>query len=404
MSQNIFVTGIGSYSSIGSNIAGTLDSLRNSKSGIGEISYLDTIHKGEIPVCEIKESNAELVRKMSFPDNTKLTRTTLIAMLAAKEALQDSGFVKGENPEIRTGIISATTVGGMDETERHYFDFMDLDKTGDFLEFIDKHDCGASTEDMADLFGIKDHIATISTACSSSANALMFGARLIKNGILDRVLVGGTDALSKFTLNGFNSLKILDREHCRPFDNSRVGLNLGEGAGFVVLESEELVKKQNKKTYCRLSGYANTNDAFHQTASSPEGNGAWMAMQESLKMAGLKPEDISYINVHGTGTGNNDLSEGVAMKRLFGDKMPPFSSTKALTGHTLGAAGGLEAVFSVLAIQHQLIYPNLNFKTPIEELGISPETELIENKEIEHVLSNSFGFGGNNSTLIFSRK
>lgn len=403
MAQNIYVTGLGIYSSIGKNVAEALDSLKQGKSGIGEIEYLETVHRGEIPVCEIKESNEALMAEMGFPENTKTTRTTLIAMLAAREALNDAGIEHCADDNIRTGIISATTVGGMDVTEQYYFDFMDWDKTGDFLQLIDKHDCGASTEDMADLFGIRDYNATISTACSSSANSLMLGARLIQQGVIDRALVGGTDALSKFTLNGFNSLKILDRAHCRPFDNTREGLNLGEGAGFVILESEALVKEQNKTPYCKLSGFANTNDAFHQTASSPEGNGAWMAMKDSLEMAGLSPKDISYINVHGTGTGNNDLSEGVAMKRLFGENLPPFSSTKALTGHTLGAAGGIEAVFSALSIKHQLIYPNLNFKNPIEDIQISPVTKLIADRKIDHVLSNSFGFGGNNSTLIFSR-
>lgn len=403
MSQNIYVTGIGAFSSIGKNVPETLDALKNSRSGIGPITVLDTIHRGEIPVCEIKHNNAELQEMFGFSKDRKYTRTTLVAMFAAREALLDAGIDNARDKSIRTGLISANTVGGMDITEQQYPNFLNLDKKGDFIYYIDKHDCGASTEDMADEFSIKDYISTISTACSSSANSIMLGSRLIKNGIIDRALVGGTDALSKFTLNGFNSLKILDRDHCRPFDNSREGLNLGEGAGFIVLESEELFKKQNKKAYCRLSGYANTNDAFHQTASSPEGDGAWMAMKKALEVANLSPEEISYVNVHGTGTGNNDLSEGKAMLRIFGDKLPPFSSTKALTGHTLGAAGGIEAVFSILALDNQLIYPNLNFNSPIEELGIVPQTELVTDMKVDHVLSNSFGFGGNNSTLIFSR-
>lgn len=402
MSQNIYITGVGVCSSIGENVEAALDSLVNGRSGIGPISMLDTQYKDEIPVCEIKKDSRELAAELGLEIEHHDTRTTLIAMIAAREALIDAGIYQAKDKQIRTGLISATTVGGMDETEKHYLDFLKLDQKGHFLEFIDKHDCGASTESMADFFDIKDHVATISTACSSSANSIMYGARLIKHGIIDRALVGGTDALSKFTLNGFNTLKILDRKHCRPFDDTREGLNLGEGAGYVVLESEELAAKRKQAPYCKVSGYANTNDAFHQTASSPEGDGAWMAMKQALNVAGLKPEDIDYINVHGTGTGNNDLSEGKAMLRLFGENLPPFSSTKAFTGHTLGAAGGIEAVFSVMALKHQLIYPNLNFSKPIQELNISPETNLTRDKKIKHVLSNSFGFGGNNSTLIFS--
>jgi len=231
----------------------------------------------------------------------------------------------------------------------------------------------------------------------------MFGARLIKLGILDRVIAGGVDSLSKFTLNGFNTLMILDREHCRPFDETRSGLNLGEGAGYVVLEADDIIEKEGKTAICELKGYANANDAFHQTASSPTGEGAFLAMTKALKLSGLNKDDISYINVHGTGTGNNDLSEGIAMKRVFGENIPPFSSTKGYTGHTLGAAGSIETIFGALAIKHNTIFPNLNFVNTIEEIGIRPETDIITNREIKNVLSNSFGFGGNNSTLIISK-
>jgi 3-oxoacyl-(acyl-carrier-protein) synthase len=246
-------------------------------------------------------------------------------------------------------------------------------------------------------------VTTISTACSSAANAIMLGARLIKSGKLDRVIVGGTDALSKFTINGFKTLMIFSDGYNKPFDNERTGLNLGEAAAFLVLESEELVKKENKKVLARVSGYGNANDAFHQTASSENGDGAFLAMEKAFKIAQLKPEQIDYINVHGTATPNNDLSEGRAIVRLFGEnKAPDFSSTKPFTGHTLAAAAAIEAVYSVLAIQNNVVFPNLNFKTPMEEFNLIPQTTL-KHKKIQHVLSNSFGFGGNCSTLIFSK-
>jgi 3-oxoacyl-[acyl-carrier-protein] synthase-1 len=177
---------------------------------------------------------------------------------------------------------------------------------------------------------------------------------------------------------------------------------LGEGAGFVVLESEELLMKTGKVPLCRLSGYANTNDAFHQTTSSPNGEGAYLTMEKAIIRAGIKVSDIDYINLHGTGTDNNDLSEGMALIRLFGNNIPPFSSTKSYIGHTLGAAGGIEAVFSVLSITEKLIFPNLFFREPIEELGFSPVKDLISDARVQNVLSNSFGFGGNNTSLIFS--
>ncbi len=219
---------------------------------------------------------------------------------------------------------------------------------------------------------------------------------------VDVVIAGGVDALAKFTLNGFNTLMILDKQFCRPFDDTREGLNLGEGAGYVVLVSERVAKTLNNPPYCTLSGYNNSNDAYHQTASSPDGTGSYLAMQGALTKAGLQPRDIDYINLHGPGTPNNDSAEGTAIKRLFGPAYPPMSSTKSFTGHTLGASGGVEAVFSVLAIKHGLIYPNLRFKTQMHELPFSPETEFLKNQPIKNVLSNSFGFGGNCTSLIFS--
>ncbi|MCK9205455.1 MAG: beta-ketoacyl-[acyl-carrier-protein] synthase family protein, partial [Bacteroidales bacterium] len=238
--------------------------------------------------------------------------------------------------------------------------------------------------------------------CSSSVNAMMLGSNLIKTGQLDRAIVGGNDSVTKFTLNGFNTLMILDKTGCHPFDENRAGLTLGEGAAFLVLESEESVAHENKPVLAEISGYGNANDAYHQTASSPKGTGAFMAMSKALLMSGLKPSDIDYINVHGTGTQNNDLSEGVAMERIFGEQVPPFSSTKAYTGHTLGAAGAVEAVISILSMQNKVIFPNLNFSTPMKELKIRPVTQLMTHKEIHHVLSNSFGFGGNNSAIILT--
>jgi 3-oxoacyl-[acyl-carrier-protein] synthase-1 len=218
--------------------------------------------------------------------------------------------------------------------------------------------------------------------------------------MLDRVLAGGTDALSKFTLNGFNTLMILDKQPCRPFDKSRMGLNLGEGAAFLVLESEKTL--QGRTPLCELSGFANANDAYHQTASSPDGFGPYLSMSLAIESCNLKPGDIDYINAHGTGTDNNDLTEGIAIERIFGKKVPYVSSTKPFTGHTLGAAGAVEAVISVLSITHNTIFPNLNFREKMDELHFEPLKETVTGIRLQHVLSNSFGFGGNDSTLIFS--
>ena len=229
------------------------------------------------------------------------------------------------------------------------------------------HECGSITEIVADKLNINSYTTTISTACSSSANSIMLAARLIKAGILDVAIAGGVDALTKFTLNGFNTLLILDNEYCKPFDENRNGLNLGEGAGYVVLVSEKVASTLNKEMYCELKGYANANDAYHQTASSPDGKGSYLAMQGALKEANLSTENIDYINLHGTGTNNNDLAEGTAIERLFNPRYPKMSSTKSFTGHTLGASGGIEAVFSALSVKYDYVYPNFRLQTPIKE-------------------------------------
>ena len=391
--MRIAVSGAGVVTSIGIGVGDNMSSLSSCRSGISPSSeLLHTVHK--LPVGEIHLTNSELSAMLGLPDSSHLSRTALLGMMAAKEALEDAALKKG----LRVGIVSATSVGGMDLTERFFEDYM-KDPSSGRLRDVRMHDCAASTKAIAEYCGIKSYSTTISTACSSAANAIMFGARLIRHGIVDCVVAGGTDALSVFTLNGFKSLMILDEEPCRPFDETRKGLNLGEGAGYVVLQREDTLEKE---PYCYLSGYANCNDAYHQTASSASGDGGYLAMKAALDMAGVSPEAVSYVNVHGTGTGNNDASEGAALRRLFGDSVPKFSSTKGFTGHTLAAAGGIEAVFSVMAVNKGYIYPNLRFGTPISDLGLVPETSFTESGRLEHVLTNSFGFGGNCTSLLFS--
>ncbi len=393
----VFVTGIGIISAIGKDVNETLSSLFESRTGIGKINYLETIHAANFVAGEVKYSLQEL-ENLAGLKNSNYNRTTLLSLIATQEALLSAG-IKNVN-EFRTGFISASSVGGMCHTELLYKDFLD---NKSHPNFIDAHYTGAHATDVANHFGFSDYVTTISTACSSAANAIMLGARLINNNILDRVVVGGTDALCKFTFNGFNTLMILDKEWCKPFDNNRKGLNLGEGAAYLVLESERVVKHENKKVLAVLSGYGNANDAYHQTASSPDGHGATVAIQQALEIAHLSSDKINYINAHGTGTANNDSSEATAIKNIFSEKVPPFSSTKAFTGHTLAAAASIEAVISILSLQHQTIFPNLNCVTQMQDTNLFPVISLQKNVEINHVLSNSFGFGGNCSSLIFSK-
>lgn len=399
MSAAVYVAGVGVVTAIGNNAAECMLSFEQQQPGMADIRYLETIYRNSVPVAEVKLSNEELAARSGLP--ATISRTAQLSSIAAQEALADAGI--GNYNELRTGFISGNTVGGMDKTESFFADFLQDPYSGHLRDVVD-HECGSVTERVAAQLPVHHHISTINTACSSSANAIFLGARLIKQGMLDVVIAGGTDSLTKFTLNGFNTLLILDRSYCKPFDEERAGLNLGEGAGYVVLVSEKIMASLKREPYCRLSGYRNANDAYHPTASSPDGTGSYLAMTGALKMAGLQPYEIDYINLHGTGTQNNDMAEGTAVKRVFGDLPPAMSSTKSFTGHTLGASGGVEAVFSALAMRHGMLYPNLRFHTPMQELGLVPQQLFEKGKDISHVLSNSFGFGGNCSSLVFSKQ
>lgn len=398
MNQPVFVAGTGIISAIGDNVAQNLTALQNDHAGMGEMQQLNSVHKKRLPVAEVKLSNNQLATLSGLP-NLK-SRTALLSLVAAKEALANAGIENLQS--LRCGFLSANSVGGMDKTENFFTDFI-ADNNKGRLRNVVHHECGSVTELVADALGIKDYISTISTACSSSANSIFFAARLIRNNIIDVAVAGGADSLTKFTLNGFNTLMIVDEQFCQPFDENRRGLNLGEGAGYLVLVSEKVAASLKNKPNIILSGYCNANDAYHQTASSPDGTGSFLAMSGALNKSGLQPADIDYINLHGTGTQNNDIAEGTAIKRLFNGHYPKMSSTKTFTGHTLGASGGIEAVFSVMALQHGVIFPNLRLQTPMADLPFVPERECIKNVKLNHVLSNSFGFGGNCSSLIFSK-
>ncbi|WP_143305049.1 beta-ketoacyl-[acyl-carrier-protein] synthase family protein [Chitinophaga vietnamensis] len=401
MAERVFITGMGMITAIGDNVAGNLQGLRESRSGLGYTRYIDTIYKDVLPVGEVKQDNAALFAMAGIPVQNGFTRTTLLGLVAMREALHHAGI--RDIQDVPTGFINASTVGGMCDTEKVYFDIINPEKEGVFLQYVDTLDCADCTQRIADTVGFSEHIATVSTACSSSANALMFGARMIKQGMLPRMVCGGTEALTRFTLNGFNSLKNVDKNFCRPFDQQRTGLNLGEGAAYLVLESESFARTNNSRILAEFSGYCNTNEAFHPTSPSPDGDGAYEAMKNALAMSGRTLEEVQYINVHGTATLNNDISEGKALERLFGTRVPLFSSTKPFTGHTLAAAGAIEAIYAALAIQHGLIFPNLNFSERMEELQIAPVTTLQEGQSVNNVISNSFGFGGNNASLVISK-
>ena len=433
---NVRVSGYGIICAIGNNAEEVLSSLKAGKTGIGTMRFLQTSHK-ELPVGEVKLSNEEMKRILGQDEKAVIGRTALLGAIAIRQALAHAQWpmvngqwsMKGK----RVVVINGTTVGGMDITERYLKQMQEDDA---LLPLLKKHDCGSSTREMADLAGLHDaEVCTISTACSSALNAIILGSEMLKNDEADIVIAGGSEALSRFHLNGFNSLMILDKEQCRPFDKTRAGLNLGEGAAFVTLvksEERSVKNKSNKsegegnfdsslftlRSSLYIRGYANCCDAFHQTASSENGEGAFLAMSEALRMAGLKPQDIQYINAHGTGTPNNDSSESAAIRRVFGEHIPPVSSTKGFTGHTTSASGSIETVISILALLNDFVPANIGWKeqdencitpapSPLPLWGSATFPLPYRSKALPKsgsgegaVLCNSFGFGGNDSAIV----
>lgn len=399
MSEKVFVTGFGIVSALGVGTAATLDSLLKGESGIGKLVHLETEHN-ELPVGEVKLTNEQMSQILGLDAPYTELRTVLLGVIAAREAMQSASIDKADLR--KCAFINGTTVGGMDKTEKHFKNVFDANaETPDSVE-LKYNDCGCSTELIAEQLGRFKMVTTTSTACSSAANAVILGANLIKAGIVDMAIVGGAESLTKFHLNGFNTLMILDKEPCRPFDRDRTGINLGEGAAYLVLESERSAAERAQTPVAVLNGYANSCDAYHQTATSENGEGAYLSMRKALDLAGLRPRDIDYINAHGTGTPNNDACEFAAMERVWGYDLPAYSSTKSFTGHTTSASGAIESVICILGILNNFMPKSLGCTNPMNP-DVAPLLETRTSVKVNNVVNNSFGFGGNDSSLIFSK-
>ncbi len=387
---------MGVISAVGNSVAENHMNLVEGICGIrNEMNLFPTKYSELLPFGQVRISTADLLTKLHVTD-PGVTRTSLLALHALNEMLLDAGLSLADLSSSETALAGASTVGGMCLTDELY---ADANKNTNGSPYTSSYDCASVNMYLQKHYKMNGIINTINTACSSSANSIMYGAMLIQHGFAKRAVVGGVDSLAKYTINGFNALHILSSEKCTPFDEDRKGLNLGEGAAFLLLEKEEDIA--GKKVYAELTGFCNANDAYHPSSLSDEGDGPFLSMQGALKQAKLSADKISFINAHGTGTENNDEVESRAMIRLF-EEVPAFASTKAYTGHTLGAAGAVEAVYSILSLIHQEVYPNLRFKKIIPSTGLIPVGSY-KKMSVQHVMSNSFGFGGNCSSLIFSK-
>ncbi len=388
--RGVRIIGMGAVSAIGHDAPSTLMSLLDSRSGVAPLTICHS--DLDVPAGEVKMTDEALASALGIAYEGQ-SRTSLLAMTAAREAIASAGLTPDELSH--TALISATTTGGMNETPLFYKDFT-TDNSRGRLRHVVHHPCADHTDVTANTLGIGGWRTTISTACSSGANAILTAAMMIEAGLADTVIAGGADALCRFTLGGFNSLKILSREACHPLSEGRDGLNLGEGAAYMVLTAFDA-----HPAIGWLAGWHNANDAHHQTAMSDDGRGAQDAMSGAMRKAAATPQEIGYINLHGTATPNNDQTEMAALRSLWCDALPPFGSTKGLTGHTLAAAGALEAVFCILALQQAVAWKSTGLTTPMtgQPIPATANTPICA----PYALSNSLGFGGNCTSLIFKK-
>lgn len=394
--MKIYITGLGCISSIGLNVEDNLQSLRSETDGLSYSNYLNSKYATLKYFGEVNLDTEDLRRKLNLTHIKGLTRTDVLAISAFREAIGDAKLSASEISADDTAFISASTVGGMCMTDQLYKDSNLVSAASDYVR---SYSTAAHTLLIAKEYHIKGVTGTINTACSSAANAIMLGMRLIRSGRVKRAIVGGSESLAKYTVNGFNSLQILSDQKCLPFDNTRNGLNLGEAAAYIVLESDETCK--NKRKYATLVGAGNSNDAFHASSMSDNALGVTKCMEFALDDAKISPDKIGYINAHGTATPNNDSIELIGFSNVF-SQVPPFSSTKSYTGHTLGASGALEAIYSVFSLFYNEIYPSLR-SADLPENSASLVRKYKKADNLEFVMSNSYGFGGNCTSLIFQK-
>ena len=383
--RGVAITGVGIVSALGSGVAAHLKAMREGRTPLGPLTLFSPDDLGSFPVGEVDPA---LVPRRG-------PRCIRLALHAARQALGGRGF---ETPGL---LALGTTTGGILESERHFLKHRGAIGAED-RELLLYHAMGTVTDVLGRALGLSAEGHTFSTACSSSANAIGFGASVVaRQG--GWALVGGVDSLARITYAGFHSLKLLSSAPCRPFDRHRRGLSLGEGAAFLLLESEEQARERGTPILGFVTGWGCASDAYHPTAPHPRGEGAVAAIQSALADAKLRPADVDYVNAHGTATPANDVSEGLALQRVFGDDCPLTSSTKGLTGHTLGAAGAIESVLSLIALSSGFVPATAGLEEPDPEIPIRHVPSGGLARPLSVVVSNSFGFGGNNTALVLSR-
>lgn len=401
MKRRIFITGVGVISAIGHNYKAFSTALQNGLSGIDVITSFDTQDMGTIKGGEIKGFNP--MNYFSKKELKRVDRASQLCLVAVEEAVNASGLTVSTLNQERCGVSFGTLLGSIGSGAQYYKQLKESHRAY-ASRLLDFPLYSAGTR-VCIKYGFLGPNLAISTACSASNVAIGYAYDLIKSGIVDVMIVGGFDAMSEMACGGFGVLRNLSHDVCRPFDKNRKGLVLGEGSACLVLEESHHCERRSGKVYAELLGYGMSNDAYHMTAPDITGKGPAQAMRTAINNSGIRVEDIHYINAHGTGTFYNDLVETVAIKKVFGERAYkiPISSTKSMHGHTLGATGAIEAVASVAVIQNHFIPPTINYETPDPKCDLNYVPNQSREGTIDIVLSNGFGFGGNNCSIIIKR-
>ena len=390
--RRVVVTGLGAVGPHGIGVKAYWSGLAAGACAIRPLTVIDT----EGFRCRIGGEVAEAV-----PGSTRRTRADRLAIAAADEALADAGL--GARERAAAALVVGAVGGGMLEAERWYWAAAHGRPAVAVPAVRSKLPC-AHADALAARRRIRGPRHTVVTACSSGAVALAEAAALIAEGVVDGALAGGVDSITRICFMGFNALKLLDPAPCRPFDRDRRGMSIGEGAGFLVLEAEARARARGARVYAELAGYGMTTDAYHVTAPEPEGDGMVRALRGALAAARERPAAVQYVNAHGTGTPQNDRVEARALERVFGAGGVLVSSTKSMIGHTMAAAGSLEAIATVLALGQGVVPPTANFTTPDPEVPFDCVPRAPREATLDCAISNSFGFGGQNISLLFRRR
>ena len=410
MRRRVVVTGMGLVVPIGIGVETAWKNACEGKSGIGRLTRFDPEGFDTRIAAEVKGFNPELY--IEKKEVKKMDLFIQYALAATKEAVEDSRLsITPENGD-QIGVIVGTGLGGLPTIEKYHQILMERGPGRISPFFIPMLVANLAAGQIAIQYGAKGPNICLVTACATGGHCIGDAFRAIVYGDADAVIAGGTEAnITPLTVGGFNAMKALSTRNdepekaCRPFEKNRNGFVIAEGAGIVILEELGFAQKRNARIYAELIGYGYTGDAYHITAPSPDGDGAIRCMRMAIKDAGLKPEDIDYINAHGTSTQLNDLTETIAIKKVFGDhaKRIPISATKSMTGHLLGAAGSTEAIFTILALRDGILPPTINYEEPDPECDLDYVPNVARRQHLNTGMSNAFGFGGTNATLIFKK-